>query len=398
MANPRLVSVLRVNRVICLTELDRAIEALPTVAEVLAVPADASGRGSLASAFETLAIAALRGGDLALGRTLVERAQGVEREDIPDERAEQAIASALLLQLDGDLSGAVAELDAAIGNGAAAPSGLSLRLQCSMHLLLSQLHEARGDARCALRSLRSWQRLAEGRARLASRARYQAAALQTELLTLRQKLDLKDAQRRSTERAHTELAAINQQLSHKIDEVQALQSALQQQATRDALTGLFNRRHLNDTLPAMWAAAERDGRPLAVAIIDLDHFKRVNDELGHDAGDRLLAGFGRLLAAALRRSDVACRYGGEEFCLLMPGTEAAAARRKLSRLLERWRSEALLLGALSGAGSSFSAGVADSHQISASAQALLKCADDELLRAKREGRNQVRVATALIAA
>ena len=115
-------------------------------------------------------------------------------------------------------------------------------------------------------------------------------------------------------------------------------------------------------------------------------------------GDRLLAGFGRLLAAALRRSDVACRYGGEEFCLLMPGTEAGAARRKLSRLLERWRSEALLLGALSGAGSSFSAGVADSHQISASAQALLKCADDELLRAKREGRNQVRVATALIAA
>ena len=148
----------------------------------------------------------------------------------------------------------------------------------------------------------------------------------------------------------------------------------------------------------MWAASQRDGRALAVAIIDLDHFKQVNDELGHDAGDRLLAGFGRLLEAGLRRSDVACRYGGEEFCVLMPGTEASAARRKLARLLERWRSEALLLGARSGAGTSFSAGVADSRCASASAQVLLKAADDELLRAKREGRNRVRVSAVLASA
>ena len=356
--NPRLLCVLRINRVICLTELERAPEALPDVAAVLAVPADASGRGSLEAGFETLAIAALRAGEPALGRELVARARAAEREDIPDERLELAIASALL----------------------------------------AQLHEACGDAGAALRSLRRWQALADERARFASRARYQAAALQTELLSLRQKLDEKDAQRRATQRAHAELAAINEKLSNKIGEVQALQAALQQQATRDALTGLFNRRYLNDTLPSLWAAAQRDGRPLALAIIDLDHFKQVNDELGHDAGDRLLAGFGRLLEAGLRRSDVACRYGGEEFCVLMPGTEASAARRKLARLLERWRSEALLLGARSGAGTSFSAGVADSRCASASAQVLLKAADDELLRAKREGRNRVRVSAVLASA
>ena len=395
MVNPRLLSVLRINRIICLTELGRAREALPAVADVLAVPADASGRGSLASAFETMAIAALRAGEPALGRELVQRARKVERENIPDEHAELAIASALLLQLDGDLNAAAAELQAIGGTADAATPGLSLRLLCTVHQLLSELHEARGDVPAALRALRTWQRLADERARSASRARYQAAALQTELLTLRQKLDEKDAQRRATERAHAELAAINQELSQKMGEVQALQSALQQQATRDALTGLFNRRHLNDTLPTMWAAASRDKRPLAVAIIDLDHFKQVNDELGHDAGDRLLAGFGRLLAAALRRSDVACRYGGEEFCVLMPGTEATAARRKLVRLLERWRSEALLLGARGGAGTSFSAGVADSSGFGISAHALVKRADDELLRAKREGRNQVRVASAV---
>ena len=395
MRNPRLVSVLRINRIICLTELDRAGEALADVARVLAIPADADGRGTLSTHFETLAIAALCAGDVALGRELVGLAQDAPREDIPDERLELAVATALLAWQDGDLARAACELDAVRASADSGRKGLSLRVRCRVHQTLSQLHEARGDAAAALHSLRAWQRLAEERAQFASRARYQAATLQTELLTLRQQLDAGDAQRRATERAHAELAAINRQLSQKVDEVQALQAALQQQATRDVLTGLFNRRHLNDTLPAMWAAARRDGRPLAVAIIDLDHFKQVNDGLGHEAGDRVLAGFGRLLAAAIRRSDVACRYGGEEFCVLMPGTEAAAARRKLTRLLERWRSEALLLGASSGAGTSFSAGVADSLTSSDSAQALLKRADDELLRAKREGRNQVRTASAL---
>jgi diguanylate cyclase (GGDEF)-like protein len=209
---------------------------------------------------------------------------------------------------------------------------------------------------------------------------------------LQHKLDEKDAQRRATERARVELEAANRALSQKVDEVQSLQEALRQQATRDELTGLFNRRHLNDTLPAMWALARRDGRPLAAAIVDLDHFKRVNDERGHDAGDRLLAAFGRLLAASLRKSDVACRYGGEEFCVLMPDTDAAGARRKISALLKRWRAEALVQGASGDAGTSFSAGVADSRGAAVSWQALLKRADDELLAAKREGRNQVRVA------
>lgn len=227
---------------------------------------------------------------------------------------------------------------------------------------------------------------------MASRAHYQAAALQTELLLLLHKLDEKDAQRRATERARAELEAAHGALSQKMDEVQSLQEALRQQATRDELTGLFNRRHLNATLPSMWAMARRDGRPLAAVIIDLDHFKRVNDERGHDAGDRLLAAFGRLLAASLRKSDVACRYGGEEFCLLMPGTDAAGARRKVAALLRRWRVESLLQGAAGDAGTSFSAGVADSGQAPSSSQALLKLADEQLLAAKREGRNRVRIA------
>ncbi len=391
--NPRLSSVLHINRVICLTELERAAEALPDIARVCAVPADATGRGTLTPHFETLAIAALRAGDVALGRELVERARAAEREAILEEAIEQAIAEALLDSAEGRAADAVDVLADADARAAAGDStGLSLRVRGMLAQVQSQALDAVGDTAGALAALRRWQQLTRERTLLASRAHYQAAALQTELLMLQHKLDEKDAQRRATERARAELEAANRALSQKVEEVQSLQAALRQQAARDELTGLFNRRHLNDTLPAMWAMAQRDGRPLAAAIIDLDHFKRVNDEHGHDAGDRLLAAFGRLLGTNLRKSDVACRYGGEEFCVLMPGTDARAARRKIAALLKRWRVESLLLGAAGQAGTSFSAGVADSQQGVATPHALLKRADDELLAAKREGRNRVRAA------
>jgi len=390
--NPRLASVLWVNRVIVLSELGRPAEALPDIARVTALPADPSGRGALTPYFETMAIAAFGAGDVALGRDLVERARAVDREPIVEEQLEIAVAEALLARAEGDLPRAAAVLEAARAQAEAGDLGVSLRVRCAVQLERSRALEALGDVSGALAALRDWQRLAQERAELASRSHYQAAALQTELLMLQHKLDEKEAQRRATERARDALTTVNHALAQKMEEIQSLQSALRQQATRDELTGLFNRRHLNDALPAMWALAQRDRKPLAAVIIDLDHFKRVNDEHGHDAGDRLLSAFGRLLAANLRKSDVACRYGGEEFCVLMPETDALGARRKIAALLKRWRVEALLQGAVGEAGTSFSAGVADSRVVAVSFQALLKRADDELLVAKREGRNRVRMA------
>ena len=191
--------------------------------------------------------------------------------------------------------------------------GLSVRMRAQYFNILSDAHEAAGQPAAALAALRQGQRLHRAQAQLASRARYQAATLQTELLRLQHRLDENDAHRRATERARAELAAINAELTRQVEQVQSLQHALQQQATHDSLTGLFNRRHLNDALPTLFALAERESQTMALAIIDLDHFKRVNDEHGHAAGDRLLAAFGELLARHCRRSDVACRYGGEEF-------------------------------------------------------------------------------------
>jgi len=387
LANARLRSVLHVNRIICLTDLGRPQEALADIEYVLGLPVDASGRGVSEASFETLGIAALRAGQHAFGVELVERARPhLAATAVPDEQIEGAVAEAELLCARGRLADAAAHLEQSLPLPV---EGASLRVRCLFFQTLTDLHERLGDAPRALAHLRSWQQLHVERAQRASTARQQAASLQTELMRLQRERDMIDARRRSTERAKAELESINRTLAQKVDEVEALQAALERQAVRDFLTGLFNRRHLNDVLPPMLALAQREGQPLAVAIIDLDHFKDVNDCLGHLAGDMLLAAFAKLLSQRLRKSDVACRYGGEEFCLLMPRTSASAAQRKLAALLRLWRSASFRHEGIALAGQSFSAGVADSVQVPASTQALLKAADDCVLEAKRLGRNRV---------
>ncbi len=397
MRNVRLESVLCINRVVGLTELGRAAEALPDVQRVAAMPSGAgavNGRGVTALHFETLAIAALRAGDVGQGAALLARASTTVGLMLPDEKVELAVATALLAQLQGGPNAELAAL-AALAHaapwvtlpGSAACAGL--RAAAMLEQLASELQEALGDSPAALAALRRWQAINAQRARLASRARYQAAVLQTELLNLQHKLEENDVKRRATERARAEMLLANRALSRKIEEVQALQAALREQATQDALTGLFNRRHLNDTLPAMLALALREQQPLAAVVIDLDHFKLTNDSHGHPAGDGLLAAFGRLLREQLRGSDIAFRYGGEEFCLLMPHTAAPAAQAKVEQVLAVWRQQVFELDTGRLSGMSFSAGVADTLQTAPTPVQLLRAADDRLLKAKRAGRNRV---------
>jgi len=385
LANPRIDSVLRINRIACLTDLGRPREALPDIEALRALLSE--GSSDQGATFGTVAIAALRAGDTALGASLIERARALDSAALePDERVELAVAEAELLALRGDDRGAAERLQAALPLPA---EGLNLRAHCLYRLACADALERLGDAAAALRELRCWQQLQVERMRRAEQSRRQAAQLKTELLRLQRERDLIDQRRRESERAQEQLASMNRQLSHKVEEVESLRAALQQQASRDFLTGLFNRRHLNDVLPTMWALAAREQQPLAVAVIDLDHFKTVNDRHGHLAGDRLLEEFGRLLSQRLRKSDVACRYGGEEFCLLMPRSDANAAQRKLAALLRVWRAQSLafddgVLGA-----SSFSAGVADSRLVPQSSEDLLRAADQCVLEAKRLGRSRI---------
>ena len=391
MRNVRLESVLRINRIVALTALGRAAEALADVQRVCELPTGATGRGVTALHFETLAIALLRAGFAVQGAELLQRAQASVDLMLPDEKVELAVAAALLAQRKGDARAALVELSHASAWVAEPGSAVCAgpRAAAMLEQLASELHESLGDSAAALAAVRRWQAINAQRARLASRARYQAAGLQTELLNLQQKLEETDVKRRATERARAEMALANRALSRKIEEVQALQAALREQATQDALTGLFNRRHLNDTLPAMLALALREQQPLAAVVIDLDHFKLTNDSHGHPAGDLLLAAFGRLLREQLRGSDLAFRYGGEEFCLLMPNTAAPAAQAKVEQMLALWRQQVFELDTGRLQGLSFSAGVADTLQTAPTPVQLLRAADDRLLAAKRAGRSLV---------
>jgi diguanylate cyclase (GGDEF)-like protein len=390
MRNTRLESVLRINRVIVLSELGRAEEAWPDVERLGELAASPPGRGTRALHFETLAIAAFASGRVAQGQALLEQARALEPTLLPDERTELAVAEAMAARAAGRHAEGVRLLREA----APVVAQAGARAQALAAQVASELHEALGDAAAALAALRCWQALNARRSRQASRARYQAAALQTELLKLQHRLEETDARRRATERARAEMVLANRALSRKIEEVQALQAALREQATQDALTGLFNRRHLNDLLPQQLALALRERAPLAAVVIDLDHFKAVNDTHGHAAGDALLAGFGRLLREQLRGSDLAFRYGGEEFCVLMPHTTAAAARGKVEQLLVAWQQQAFELDGGRLDGLAFSAGVADTHGAPLSPHGLLRAADEALLRAKRTGRRRVLAAEA----
>lgn len=391
-SNLRLLGTLLANRMACLLELGRPRDALADVDRLLEIPTDASGRGATDSRFETMAIVALRSGRHELGADLVARANATLGETAtPDERIELAIATAELRGAGRDWAGAAAVLEQAIPftTGASGVDAPGPRTPCMLYRALADIYEKRGDAAQALVHLRTWQQLHEDRMQRASQARFQAAALQTELLRLRLERDDIDARRRTSERANETLEAMNRQLSQKVAEVEALQTALLEQAVRDFLTGLFNRRYLNEVLPSMLALAERNDEPLALAIIDFDHFKEVNDEYGHTAGDTLLSEFGVLLAERLRKSDVACRYGGEEFCLLMPHTDASAARRKLVALQDAWREKVFNFDSGSLRGCTFSAGIADTRQVPDSASGLLRSADAAGLDAKRRGRDRI---------
>jgi diguanylate cyclase (GGDEF)-like protein len=383
--NTRLESVLRINRVIVLTELGRADEAWPDVERLNALAATPPGRGTRALHFETLAVAAFASGRVAEGAAFVAQARALEPTLLADEQVELAVALAMGERAAGRPRGGLRALAAA----QRWIDGAGLRARALAAQAESELHEALGDPAAALAALRRWQQLNARRSRQASQARYQAAALQTELIKLQHRIEETDARRQATERARAEMVLANRALSKKIEEVQALQAALREQATQDVLTGLFNRRHLNDTLPQLLAMALRERQPLAAVVIDLDHFKAVNDNHGHAAGDTLLAGFGRLLRERLRGSDLAFRYGGEEFCILMPHTAAQAARAKVEALLQAWQALAFELDSGPLAGQGFSAGVADTIGTPPTPHALLRAADEALLQAKRAGRRRV---------
>jgi diguanylate cyclase (GGDEF)-like protein len=178
----------------------------------------------------------------------------------------------------------------------------------------------------------------------------------------------------------------------QIDEIRGLQEQLSAAALRDPLTDLHNRRHLSDALPLALARCERRGTPLTLLMIDIDHFKQVNDRHGHAAGDAVLLALGQLMLRQVRRGDLAVRMGGEEFLWVLEDAGLQAAWERGQTLREAFAAHTVehedqRLRA------TFSCGVAVFPTHGGDADALLKAADGALYTAKANGRNQLQLAS-----
>jgi diguanylate cyclase (GGDEF)-like protein len=186
-----------------------------------------------------------------------------------------------------------------------------------------------------------------------------------------------------------ELSQLAEAFDDMADALQQREQKLQEQAISDPLTGLYNRRYLNEFLPRELARSGRNATPVAVILIDLDQFKRVNDSFGHEAGDIVLSAVGKLLKGKVRGSDIACRYGGEEFALILPETGAEAATRRAEdiRLAISFLETSHAGRPLGKIAASFGIALFPDH--AQDTDDLLRVADIALYAAKGAGRNRV---------
>jgi len=169
----------------------------------------------------------------------------------------------------------------------------------------------------------------------------------------------------------------------------ALREKLKAQSVRDALTGLHNRRFLEEALPRELERCRRRAQPLVVAMADLDHFKRLNDTWGHEAGDLAIRRFADTLRRNFRQEDILCRYGGEEFCLVLPECALEDARRRCDQLLAEMRETPIQFGRESVGPVTVSLGLVAFPDDAGSVEHLLRAADAALYRAKQTGRDRI---------
>lgn len=178
------------------------------------------------------------------------------------------------------------------------------------------------------------------------------------------------------------------QLQQKLSDIERLKNRIREQAIRDPLTNLFNRRFLNEFMERELALARRNQKPLSLVMLDLDHFKQLNDQHGHQTGDQIIELVARNLLRQSRRSDILFRYGGEEFLILLPNTTALQA----GHLAEGWRAQieqTQVFAREQQISVTISAGVACYPEHGTTAFNLIHAADQALYQAKAAGRNQV---------
>jgi len=191
-------------------------------------------------------------------------------------------------------------------------------------------------------------------------------------------------------RMETDLKETNTMLQHQLEEIHRLQEELRELAVRDGLTNLFNRRYLDETLERELARAKREGYPLSLVMIDIDHFKNLNDTYGHQAGDKVLRELAAVLWGNIRTEDVPCRYGGEEFVVLLPRMPLGIAIERA----ESWRKTFEAMRVPFGdfrLEATISCGLSAYPDHARTPDDLLRCCDEALYAAKRGGRNRCEI-------
>ena len=179
----------------------------------------------------------------------------------------------------------------------------------------------------------------------------------------------------------------NEKLQAQLEEIQSLQENLREQAIRDPLTGLYNRRYLDESLERELSRAARESYPVSFVLIDIDSFKKINDTFGHHAGDQVLLDLAAQFNSQVRSSDIVCRYGGEEFLVVLPNTSVEASFMSA----ERWRISFQDTRVFNGEQIhiTLSMGIATFPIHGMTIDELLVAADGALYAAKAQGRNRV---------
>lgn len=178
----------------------------------------------------------------------------------------------------------------------------------------------------------------------------------------------------------------NKKLKVKIKQITELKNSLWEQATHDPLTQLFNRRYFNDYLEKEILKVQRNKNPLALLLLDADYFKNINDKFGHDIGDKVLIKLAKIMIGECRRSDVVCRYGGEEFMILMPNVNLETAMDRAEKIRLRYQKE---ISEFLQVENTISIGIAMWNEDFKNLEGLAKATDLAMYQAKENGRNQV---------
>jgi diguanylate cyclase (GGDEF)-like protein len=194
----------------------------------------------------------------------------------------------------------------------------------------------------------------------------------------------------TTVREITERKQMEAELQKANEAFQALHATLREQATRDSLTGLYNRRYFNETIERELARARRENHPVSVMIMDIDLFKQINDSHGHAFGDEVLRVLSSLININIRAGDIAYRYGGDEFVVVLPGAGIEVTKRRAEMVCQAFNAASIHDDGRALA-ATISVGISTYPKHGDNGDVILSRADSALYQAKQDGRNRVRV-------